>query len=277
MKSAKKISTKLLLAFGAVFALVLALGYSSLKAIGGLGGALDAAVNSTAKKLRLVGELQSGFQEMRADAAKLEISLVNTLIERAGTGDGAACGSCHTLDTVDAQRQQFEAVAARLGGEIAQLRPLVAGTQEKQAVEAMDTGIAGWAALYRQYLKLTTAHDYTAAHEVMLDKIYPLVESMDKAAKQLAAKQQERLAEDGLDAQASVARSRLTAFALIALCLLVGGGVQWVVRGVNRVLRQFAGEMTAMSGLVTDAAGQLASSSEALAQGASEQEQSRGH
>src|ERR1022692_2417440 len=89
MKSIKKISTKLLLAFAVVLALVMAL-YSSLTAIGGLGGALDVAVNGTAKKLRLVGDLQAGFQEMRVDAAKLEISLTNTIIGRLDTRQGSA-------------------------------------------------------------------------------------------------------------------------------------------------------------------------------------------
>ena len=270
MKSIKKISTKLLLAF----AVVLALGYSSLTAIGGLGGALDVAVNGTAKKLRLVGDLQAGFQEMRVDAAELEISLTNTIIGRLDTRQGSAestCGSCHTSDTVETQRQQFEAVAARLSAQVAQLRPLVAGDGERQAAHTVETGIAEWLALYRQYLKLTTARDYTAAHEVMLDRIYPLVESMDKAAKQLAVQQQELLAASSREAHARVSGSRVVVYVLIALCLLAGGGVYWIVRGVNRVLRQFAGEMAAMSGQVTEAAHQLDASSQSLAQGASEQ------
>ncbi|HXM43246.1 MAG TPA: hypothetical protein VN924_18560 [Bryobacteraceae bacterium] len=65
--------------------------------------------------------------------------------------------------------------------------------------------------------------------------------------------------------------SRAVAYLLIALCLMVGGGVYWIVRGVNRVLRQFAVEMAAVSGQVTEAAQQLAASSQSLAQGASEQ------
>src|ERR1022692_470159 len=204
MKAIKKISTKLLLAFAVVLALVMALGYSSLTAIGGLGGALDVAVNGTAKKLRLVGDLQAGFQEMRVDAAKLEISLTNTIIGRLDTRQGSAestYGSCHTSDTVETRRQQFEAVAARLSAQVAQLRTLVAGDGERQAAHTVETGIAEWLALYRQYLKLTTARDYTAAHEVMLDRIYPLVESMDKAAKQLAVQQQELLAASSREAR----------------------------------------------------------------------------
>jgi methyl-accepting chemotaxis protein/methyl-accepting chemotaxis protein-1 (serine sensor receptor) len=274
MKSLKKISVKLLLAFAVVLALVMALGYSSLTAIGGLGGALDVAVNGTAKKLRLVGDLRAGFQEMRADGARAEVLLVDMIIGRADTrlrNAGSACGSCHTADIVETQRQQFEAVAARLGAQVAQLRPLVAGDGERQAVNTMETGIAEWLALFQQYMKLMAEGDYTAAHEVMLGRIHPLIETVDKAAKQFAVQQQELLAASGREARTRVSGSRVTAYVLIALCLLVGGGVYWIVRGVNRVLRQFAGEMAAVSGQVTEAAHQLDASSQALAQGASEQ------
>src|ERR1017187_1147349 len=164
MKAIKKISTKLLLAFAVVLALVMALGYSSLTAIGGLGGALDVAVNGTAKKLRLVGDLQAGFQEMRVDAAKLEISLTNTIIGRLDTRQGSAestCGSCHTSDTVETQRQQFEAVAARLSAQVAQLRPLVAGDGERQAAHTVETGIAEMAGALSP---VPEAHDHTRLH-----------------------------------------------------------------------------------------------------------------
>jgi methyl-accepting chemotaxis protein/methyl-accepting chemotaxis protein-1 (serine sensor receptor) len=274
MKSLNKISTKLLLAFATVLALVMGLGYSSLRAVGGLGGALDVAVNGTAKKLRLVGELQTGFQQMRADATTVEISLLNAIIGQLDTrrlNAGATCGSCHTSDTVDTERQQFEAVATRLGAQAAQLRPLMVGDGERQALHTVEAGIADWPVLYRQYLKFMTNHDYTAAHEVILDRIDPLVETMDKAAKQLAVQQQGLLAASSREARERVSGSRVLAYVLIALCLLVGGGVYLIVRGVNRVLRQFASEMATVSSQVTEAAHQLDASSQSLAQGASEQ------
>jgi methyl-accepting chemotaxis protein len=269
MNSIRKIGTRLFLAFAVVLVLVMGLGYSSLRAIGGLGSALEEAVDGSSKRLRLVGELQAGFQEMRADAAKVEISLVNTMIGRLDAK--STCGGCHTADTVEAHRRDFEAVAARLGAQAAQLRPLVATAEGKQAVQTVETGIAEWLTLYGQYVKLAAEGDYTAAHEVMLDKIYPLVASMDNAAKLLAAHQQVSLAASSREARAQVAASRLAVCILIALCFLAGGGAHWIVRGVNRVLRQFAGEMTAMSGQVTEASSQLAASSQSLARGASEQ------
>jgi len=267
--STNRISVKLFLGFATVLALVLGLGYSSFTAIGGLGSALDVAVNRTARKLQLVGDLTSGFQEMRADSTKLEISLDNMMIGRLDSK--STCGSCHTPDTVETQKSQFEAVAARLATEVAQLRPLISGDGEGQAVNTVEAGIAEWRTLYGQYLKNMYSHDYTVAHDVMLDRIYPLVESMDKAAKHLDAKEQELLGASGRDARSRVSGSRILAFVLIGLCLLAGGILERVVRGVTRVLRHIAGEMADMSAHVSSAARELSASSQSMAEGATEQ------
>ena len=137
----RAIKDPLLLAFSTVLALVMGLAYSSLSAIGRLGGALDIAVNGTAKKLRLVGEMQSGFQEMRANATKAEISLLNAIIGQLDTrrlNAGATCGSCHTSDTVDTERQNFEAVATRLGANVAQFTPV--GRERRREASRADGG-----------------------------------------------------------------------------------------------------------------------------------------
>ncbi|HUO32334.1 MAG TPA: methyl-accepting chemotaxis protein [Bryobacteraceae bacterium] len=274
MKLFKKISGRLLAGFIVVMIAVCALGYSSWSAISGLGKALDGAVNGSAQKLRLVGELQTGFQEMRAEATKVEISMNNIIIGRLAEGQrnsDLTCGACHTPDTVDTQRQRFEAAANRVTAEAAQLRPLMASPAEKQAEQTIEAGITQWVSLYHQYLQLMGGRDYTGAHDVMLDKIYPLIEGMDKAAKQLTAQQEALLASASRDAGSRVSHSRSMAIVLMALCLLAGAAVQWIVRGVNRVLRQFVGEIVTMSGHITDAARQLAASSQSLAEGASEQ------
>ena len=275
MKSLKRISVKLLLAFAIVLALVMGLGYSSLTAIGGLGGSLDVAVNRTAKKLRLVGEVQADIQEMRGDATRAQVALVNAIIGQVDThrrNAGATCGTCHNSDTVDTQRQQFDAVATRLSARVAELRPLVTATADgKQAMQTLDAGTAEWPALNRQYLKCMSDGDYTAAHQILLDRIGPLVEGMDKAATLLSVHQRGFLATASEEARARVSSSRAVAYLLISLCLLAGGGVYWIVRGVNRVLQQFAGEMTTMGTQITDAASQLDASSQSLAEGASEQ------
>ncbi|HUD99549.1 MAG TPA: methyl-accepting chemotaxis protein [Bryobacteraceae bacterium] len=270
MKSFQKIRTKLLLGFGMMLALALALSYSSLSAIGKLGASLDLAVNDTAKRLELVGDMRTGFQQMRADATQTEISLINTLVGQIDKHGGPACTACHAADTVETQAHEFASVAGRLKGKIGDLRPLIS-TSERPSLDKIDAGIGDWLALYRKYLKLAGAGDFVAAHDIMLNQIYPLVDSMEKTANQLATHQQDLLAATSREARARVSLNRLIAFVLIGLCLLAGGGVQWIVGGVNRVLRQFACEMKSISDQVLGASHEMAASSQSLAQGASEQ------
>lgn len=274
MKFGTKITAKLLLAFAAMLALVLGLSYVSLTAVDRLGASLDTAVNAGAKKLQLVGEIHTGFEEMRADAGKVEMSSVNMLIRQLETPEAAAgpgCSSCHTKDDVGSQKQRFDAAGSRLKGKIEELRPLVTDESERRALDTVGTGVTEWKALYEKYLTLTWEHRFVDAHDIMLQKIYPLMEGLDKVADQLVDQQQELLKGASLAAQKRVTASRTVAFILIGLCFAVGGGVHWTVRGVNRLLRQFAGEMSEVTVQVAAGASQVSSSAQALAQGASQQ------
>jgi methyl-accepting chemotaxis protein/methyl-accepting chemotaxis protein-1 (serine sensor receptor) len=105
----------------------------------------------------------------------------------------------------------------------------------------------------------------------MLGKIDPLIEELNQAADAIAAAQRSVLAAAAQQARVTVARSRAVAFGLIAFCLLAGARLFAMVRGICRVLRQLAGEMTAATEHVAGAVRQIASSSQTLAAGASQQ------
>ena len=279
MKLGTKITARLLLGFAAMLLLVLGLSYASLTAIGRLGASLDSAVNAGARKVQLVGEIHAGFEELRADAGKVEMSSVNMLVgqlETHETAAGVGCSSCHTKDDVTKQKQGFDATGDRLKGKIAELRPLIASEGERRDLDTVESGVTQWRTFYEDYLALTWEHRFVDAHEIMLQKIYPLMESLDKVADQLLEQQQGLLKSASLAAQTRVAESRTVAFILIGLCFVVGGGVYWTVQGVNGLLRRFAGEMTEVTVQVAAGASQVSASALALAQGASEQAASLG-
>ena len=270
-----KISVKLLLSFGTVLVLVLGLSYSSLTAIGRLGGALDHAVNVDARKIQLVGDIHAGFEEMRADSTKIEMSLVNMLIvrldAREGAEDGSACAGCHTKEIVGHQKQRFDSAANRLKQKTLEFRPMVANDAERQALDKIDSGVAAWLSLYEHYLSLTRDHRFNAGHEVMLGRIYPLIETLDKVTDQLEAEEKNLLRKAAQEAQGRISSNRGVAFLLLALCLFAGCGVYWTVHGATLTLRQFAGDMREVTHQVAAAASQISSSSHMLAQGACEQ------
>ena len=105
----------------------------------------------------------------------------------------------------------------------------------------------------------------------MLGQIYPLIDSLQKSAGSLALLQESLLAAATREADERVQSSRTTAIVLLGLCLLAGGGVYWNVRSVNKLLREFSGEMGQVTGQVASAAMQVSTSSQALARGATEQ------
>jgi hypothetical protein len=112
----------------------------------------------------------------------------------------------------------------------------------------VDAGIAEWPALYRQYLKFMADRDYTAAHQVILDRIDPLIETMDKAAKLVAVQQQGLLAASSLEARARASGSRVVAYVLFALCLPGGGRRVLDCARRQSGFVEFASEMAAVSG-----------------------------
>src|ERR1017187_6727090 len=240
MKLGTKITARLLLGFAAMLLLVLGLSYASLTTVDRLGASLDSAVNAGARKLQLTGEIRAGFEEMRADAGKVEMSSVNMLVgdlETHETAAGLGCSSCHTKDDVTNQKQRFDTTGDRLKEKIGELRPLITGESEARVLDTMLAGVNEWRTFYEKYLTLTWQHHFVDAHDIMLQKLYPLMEGLNKAADQLLEQQTERLEGDGLAAQDRVSQSRALAFLLIGLCLVAGGGVYWTVRGVNGLLR----------------------------------------
>jgi methyl-accepting chemotaxis protein len=267
-----RISVKLVISFAIVLALVIALSYSSLNAIGSLGSSLDTVVNINAKKLQVVDEIHNGFEQMRAESTKVEMSLVNMFVGQLETADGAVdCSACHTKEQVGIQKQRFDNSAGRLKKNILELRPLISSDSERQNLDNIDKGVAEWLALYEKYTGLSSAHKFNAGHEIMLGKIYPIIESLDKAADVLAAEQQRLLISASREAQARVSASRSIAFILLFLCVFAGCGVYWTVRGVTLILRRFVGELKEVTHQVAAAASEISSSSQTLAEGATEQ------
>jgi len=265
-----KVGVRIMLAIAGVLSVTLAMGCCWLYTIARLGSSLDIAVNATAKKLQLVGEMRTGFQGMRAEATKTEVSLINSMVKNLAGNTGVECASCHTQDTISTQKLRFSARGQTLARDVAELGAMVGGSDRK-ALNTIEAGIRDWPVLYDQYMRFALEGHFPEAHDVMLDRIYPLVDQLDKTAEELQARQQSDLAGDSRDAKAAISNSRLAALSLITVSVLIGAFVVWLVLGVNRSLRQVVSEMTEVSARVTSAAHEVAGASQSLAQAASQQ------
>lgn len=68
---------------------LLVFSFTSLRAIGQLGVALDAAVNNTARKMELVGSTQAAFQELKHETLREQIAYTIQELERQPAGERA--------------------------------------------------------------------------------------------------------------------------------------------------------------------------------------------
>ena len=259
--SRMKVGARIMFAVVGVLSVTLIMGSCWLYTIARLGGSLDTAVNVTARKMALVGDMRTGFQGMRAEATKTEVSLINSVIKNLATNKGDECSSCHTQDTIAAQKAKFDNRGAALTRDVADLTQLADG-KERQLLDGIAAGVHEWPVLYAEYMHFALDGHFPEAHSVMLDRIYPLVERLDKSAEELQARQQADLAAASVAAKSGISNNRITAFALIVASILIGGLVVGLVRGVTRSLHRVVAEMTDVSSRVRGSAHEVAVSSQ---------------
>ena len=270
---------KLIGSFAALLVLVGALSDSALVAIRGLGTSLDTAVNVTAKKMDLARSMDANLNQMRVHAAMAEISLINSMLVESVTHKDSAtgqtsemvCQGCHTPDKMESNRHLFESLATTLGTQGATLRQLITSPDERNALDTLQKRVTAWAPLYEEYLTLAGQKDFPAAHDIMLGKIYPLVEDIAKSAQWLTAAEEKSLQISRAAADHQVSATFLQVFCFAALALVAGMGGLWIVRASTLTVRQNVHELKEMSSQVASAAEQISVSNQSLAQAASEQ------
>lgn len=266
------VGRKLTIGFGLLLALILGSGLGSLSMIRGLGSTLDSAIDVTAKKMQLAETLLSGFRQVRLSSALTEISLLNaTLLGQMKLEGQTACAACHTPENIGANEEALGAAFADVKRASSLLEALAADRQEKDALARIQRGLPEWQAWYGQYLKLARGRDFAGAHEIVLERIYPLAGELQKAAGQVRDWEARALAtaraEAGVEVRSSVWRSA----GVIGLSGLIAAGVLLAIRQITKLLRRSSTEIAEMTGQLSSATSAIASASEALARTATEQ------
>ena len=152
MKKQMTIGRQFTLGFLVAMALVLALGYSARDSIGRIGRDLDTAVNVTARKMDLVGELQVAFQDMVAHTRLTQFAFVaNHLVQpNARVGANSGCSMCHLWEGRETPEAELHAQATAVRTAISGLQPLITTENERKHVAAVQAGVDGYVSLFRQ-------------------------------------------------------------------------------------------------------------------------------
>jgi methyl-accepting chemotaxis protein/methyl-accepting chemotaxis protein-1 (serine sensor receptor) len=263
------IGRKLALNFAGMFALLLASSLVARNLVQSLGGALDVAVDSTACKMQVAGSIRAGFQEMNATTRATHVNYVIRELER-GRRD-ASCGGCHDAGKIEQSCAALEATAAELRNQFRVLRPLATGWGERQALEALEMAEKSWSSEYQEYLRLAGAGRFEAAHAVVTDRMYPILEEVKKSAGALRDQEWELLRTSSESVRRTVRRNQLVSRLLIGMSLVISVGVFLTLRHIQRVLGGLSHELREGAEQVAGASGHISAASQSLAQGASEQ------
>jgi methyl-accepting chemotaxis protein len=265
------IGKKLAIGVTAFLACVAVLSITSLKVISTLGSSLDAAVNSTGKKLDLVGETREAFQDLKGASLRVQLSYAIAELQRRSADAEGSCSACHAPASVDDSIREIEANGGAVKQRGAELRRLISDETSLKALNAFDSGASQYVDYTKEYLRLANGNRFEDAHAVLRDKMFPILEESEKAAKLVAQRAREALAASNQQAQSKISGGRWATFIVIGVNLLVAAIVFGVVFRITSTLRELTSELDEGANQVASAAGQVSSSSQSLAQGSSEQ------
>jgi methyl-accepting chemotaxis protein/methyl-accepting chemotaxis protein-1 (serine sensor receptor) len=255
MRSQMTIGKKLIICFAAMLMAALGLGYTSWSSIGKLSGLLDTAVEKTAQKMNICGDLGKTLSEME--------SLERGMGLRVATQDP---------ELVEQYQQAFAAKAAKAERGLNELRPLLVTDAARQAADALQVSLAAWQGAHQELMRAgRTGKDVKAIGTVLQVKILPVQTAAQEALERIAQAQVELNHAAVTAAADNTSSARWITFVLLGLCLAVGGGVLFVVRHTSLVLHRIAVNMAEGADQVASAATQVSAASQSLAQGSSEQ------
>jgi methyl-accepting chemotaxis protein/methyl-accepting chemotaxis protein-1 (serine sensor receptor) len=254
MKSQMTIGKKLFLSFGAALALTLVVSLFALQSIGSLGGSLDKAIKVNARKRYLASDMSTVMSDLTAGE--------RGIIARSYMKDKA---------TSEKYNQEFGQSVARFKKCVDEFVPLIETAEARRMIQELQTDVETIAQSHDDLYRLAAGGQIEAAAEVLRTKSMPLILKAKATTEQLVQQQGELMAVATKSAESSVSQNRWITTLMIGLSLLVGAVVVYIVRQINKSLRQAVTELSEGAEQVATAAGQVSASSQSLAQGSSEQ------
>jgi methyl-accepting chemotaxis protein/methyl-accepting chemotaxis protein-1 (serine sensor receptor) len=163
-----------------------------------------------------------------------------------------------SLDEFDVASKAVDALALAL-----------AGRSDQAHAAALRQRFDEWKTLHTQIVELGDTGRVAEALETLNQKATPLFRSAEESAQSIA--NQMFKATDEATLSLSGSRSRSLTAMVIAIALIVGGLVGWLVHSINASLRGMSRELGEGGQLVVEASSQMSASAQSMSQGAAEQ------
>jgi methyl-accepting chemotaxis protein len=249
------ISRKLYIGFGISLLISFVMGMISMYNVSSLGDRLTDIGGRQAQLLYLAGDISRLTADLSAALRDMSLSAHANDVDGVHTSYETARGDVNRLKkdgTEFVETTKAPALRDRMQSEILTKLPLIA--------QVVDEDFA-----------LFAKGDAGSGDRVYREKIRPIAETLNISGSELARSEDEQIKSSAKKAVGFVAPARYISIFILLLTLAVGAVLTWVIRDIGTVLQKSIIELSDGAEHVAAAAGQVSSSSQSLAQGASEQ------
>jgi methyl-accepting chemotaxis protein len=247
------IGTKLLAGFGVMLAISLVLSAASLVQSRRLTKALEEAVNATAKKQKLAGEIRASSAEMLVSENGI---VLGSVLQRA--------------ETVARSKQNFQAQFKQMRNALAEFRPL-SDKSSASSLDVLDTQLAVAGRAHEQMMGSLDKQQFDVVQKTFDEVVQPRLREISAQADILVRQEGEHLGQAGITARSAASQAYWINGIFLVMALGAGGLVLLVLQHVNKSLRTLASQIGTGADRVAGAATQVCSNSQSLAQCSSEQ------
>ncbi|MFB3825584.1 MAG: methyl-accepting chemotaxis protein [Bryobacteraceae bacterium] len=250
----------------------LLLSATSLRVLSAIGRSMDATVVGAVEKAELVKAAESAFERLKTESVHQQLTYTIAEMNRhTNAAFASACAACHAPAALEENMSRLQAAGREVREGTGRLRGLVTDGASRLALDVLDRKTAGWLEHAREYLALANGGRFSEAHDILKDRMLPLLAEAESAAESVSRGQRENLAESRRRLRERIAANQRAELALVAVNLLIAGALLWVVFRIAQLLKQAIAEMREAAGRVSESADRVSASSRSLAQGANEQ------
>lgn len=247
------VGKRILGAFAITFTMILALLAFHVQQTDQSAKRLDTALNNYSRKLNIGNSIELATTEMQGDQRGLMLSY-----------------EAHDISSAPNYIQSYEAAGKKIDSLLAAFEPLATSQTEQAALQSVRESRATWAPGFANLIQLCAANQIDKAY-ALRNQNKVISAAMHRTAAAIVREQSASLDAAVKDSAAATAWSFWMSGIAVLCSLALAALILFIVRQVNLDLRQTATSLNEGSEEIAAAATQVASLSNTLAQGASEQ------
>ena len=246
--------TKFNVALGALIVLIGALTFTTIRAMSLLNGALDRVAYRTSKK----ADRSSQLVETVGDLAASQQALLLRSILNDTSG-------------VEQSRRAVANAESKIENLFGEIVPLLDSTAEKDSVLQLKDKASAVKPISNEFVQLVTKQQMNDALKLVGEKLIPAYDELQKSGRAFVDNQRETTSADTQTTQQSASSSRILAMIFLGLTLASALMIGFLIRRMNQALSAMTNDVYEGAISVGQAATQMSSVSQSLAQGASDQ------